>query len=530
MRRSFIQLFTAAALALAAACDSPSGGGDPPLRPQDLRAAVLRGDGQQDTVRSPLADSLVVRITDAGGRPVPNLTVGWTVLTTGGGAPAAATAQTDADGRAGTRWTLGTRSGAHEMEVRAVLDGQPVVLDTLRATARPGAAVTASVQGDTVRSVGPLDATRVLLSGADQHGNAIPAGQVSAAWSSSAGAVAGVSDDGTITAAAPGRATVTAAGNGWSLRVHLTVTGIRATIRPAPFVPFQIHGNGARLLGTGDAVAVRQNGTWAAEPGLTPMVYLLGVRVLPSGQAWAVGAEPTERVVWRSTAPGAWAKVAPPVNDADQVTSAQGTVLIGTRSGHVYRRDGDGWMGLGTLSGTGVRTVSSFAATAPDEVWAGGSIREAFLSEESQPLLLRWRPWEWTRIAMPAGVALQQRNAVSVAAREGGPVYAILWTQGSTTLTYLLRITGDAASVVPLPASVANPPILRLGVGPDGPCVATWTVVACQRNGAWREHVLTDGWMFRGDPFIDADGTVYVGLSRLVGGVDEAAVAELQVF
>lgn len=531
MRHFCIRSVAAAALAVFAACDSPSGE-DTRLRPEDLRHAVLRGDGQRDTVRSSLADSLVVRVTDTGGQPVPNLTVGWTVLTEGGGAPLAATVQTDADGRARTVWTLGTRAGVHEMEVRAVLDGQPVILDTLRATARPGAAVTASVQGDTVRALGPLDAARVLLSGADQHGNAIAAGEVAAAWSSSAGAVAGVSENGTITAAAPGRATVTATGSGWTLRVHVTVTGMRLTIRSAPFVPFQIHGNGTRLLGTGDAVAVRRNGAWLPEPGLTPMVFLLGVRVLPSGEAWAVGAEPTQRVLWRSTAPGAWARVTVPDGHAtDMIASAQGTVFISGRNGHVYRHDGGGWAGLGTLSGTGVRDIGSLAAASPTEVWAGGSIRDAFMDEASQPFLLRWTPGGWTRIAMPAGVALQQRSSVAVAARgDGGPVYAILGTAGSTTATYLLRVTGQAAAVVPLPASMAAEPVHRLGVGPDGPCITTWSRLACQRNGTWREHVLADGWMFRGNPFVDADGTVYVGISRRVNDADETAVAELEVF
>jgi hypothetical protein len=454
------------------------------------------------------------------------------VLTQGGGAPAAATVQTDADGRAGTRWTLGTRAGAHEMEVRAIMEGQPVILDTLRATAGPGAAVTAAVQGDTMRTVGRLDATRVFLVGADQHGNAIAAGEVKAAWSSSAGTVAGVSDDGTVTATAPGRTTVTATGTGWTLRVHVTVTGIRATLNPAPFVPFQIHGNGTRLLGTGDAVAVRQNGAWVAEPGLTPMVFLLDVRVLPSGEAWAIGAEPTQRVLWRSTAPGVWAKV--PVPDGiyvDDLASAQGTLFIGSMHGRVYRREGDMWFSLGSHNvGTDVLDMHWLAAASPGEVWAGGSIRAAFLDENHQPYLARWENFIWTRIAMPADLVRQTSGVRVAAPRDGGPVYAILWTRGASIATYLLRITGDVATVVPLPASIANEEILRLGVGPDGPCVATWTVVACQRNGAWREHVLADGWMARGDPFVDADGRVYMGVSRLVGGVDQAAVAELEVF
>lgn len=518
------------AAALSAACDSPSG----EQGPTSLHSTLVAGNAQADSVRATLADSLVVRVTDERGRPVPNLTVGWSVLTQGGGEALPASSLTDADGRARTAWRLGTKAGEHEMEVRSTLDGRPVILDTLRATARPGRAVTAVVSGDSIRSLGPLESTRVFLTGADQHGNPIPPGGVAAAWSSSAGAVVGVSENGTIVAAAPGRATVTATGNGWALRVHVTVTGVRMTIRPAPFVPFRIHGGGTRMLGVGDDVAARQNGQWVAEPGITGHAYLLGVRVLPGGEAWAVAAEPTQRVLWRSTAPGAWARVPGPSGlHAEHVASAQGTVFIGSSNGNVVRREGDGWIELGHHSvGTDLLTIQSLGAASPGEVWAGGNTRAAFLGHDTRPYLAKWENGSWTRISMPAGVALQASNSVTVAAPgDGGPVYALLWTRGSTTVSHLLRITGGAASVVPLPPSMVNDDLVRLGVGPNGAvCVATFPRVACQRSGAWREHVLTDGWMTRGDPFIDGTGSVYMAISRRVNNADEAAVAELEVF
>lgn len=527
MRYSRLLLLAAAALA---ACDSPSGGEDGPT---SLHSTIVTGDAQEDSVRAVLADSLVVRLTDERGRPVPNLTVGWSVLTQGGGEALPASSLTDADGRARTTWRLGTKAGAHEIEVRSTLNGKPVILDTLRATARPGAAVTAAIAGDSIRAIGPLEATGVLLSGADQHGNPIPAGQVRATWSSSAGAVAGVSDEGNIVAAAPGRATITAAGNGWTLRVHLTVTGMRATLWPTRGLVTGIHGDGARLLGAGDEVTVRGSAGWAPEPGLTPMVYVPDVHVLPSGEAWAVGAEPTQRVVWRSTAPGVWTRATSPAGvRAEYVTSAQGAVFIASGGRDVYRRDGDGWMGLGNFPIQGELNLSSLSAAAPDEVWAGGSVQPSFGVETSQPVLMRWSNFQWTEVAMPAGVTLQQRNAVRVAApRNGGPVHALLWTGGATATWHLLRVAGGTASVVPLPAGVVAIQVVYLGVGPDGtPCITADTRIACQRNGAWREHVLADGWFIRDAPFIDQAGRVYVSVSRRVDGTDQYAVAELEVF
>lgn len=535
MRHPYIRLVAAAALALAAACDSPSG--EQKVTPEDLRSAVLKGDAQQDTVGRRLADTLVVRVTDTDGRPVRNLTVGWTVLTQGGGDPFLATVQTDNNGRAVNFWNLGTKAGAHEMEVRAILDGQPVILDTLRATARPGAATSSAVQGDTVRGLARLATSRVLLSGTDPYGNAIPAGEVAAAWSSSATGIATVSGDGTITAVSPGRATITATGTGWTHRVHVTVNGTAQTVKPVPaFGPAIIHGGGSRILGAGSSLLARVNGAWVAEAGTPEIGFVPALRVLPSGEAWAIIQAPASRGMWRSPAPGTWTQVPLPLNfSASLLTSATGALFTASSSGTVYRRDGNDWTLLGTAPDGPVRQILHIGAASPNEVYVAGLLQDRFGDGRGRPYLAKWEGGTWTSIAMPSSVVLGNNNAVRFVAapQDGGPVYAVLFTEeGLTRRSYLLRITGGVAQEVPLPVSFANVRIDGLALTPNGsPVITGGSWIAYQVNGAWREHLLVDNWIAIGqEPFVDGAGNVYVSGARIVNGQETQGVIELENF
>src|SRR5687767_6351442 len=94
----------ATALLLAfAACDSPNG----PARAGP--AAVLEivsGDAQEATVGEPLPQPLVVRVTDASGRPVADQLLNFRVVS-GDGSVAAGASFTNEEGVAQERWILG---------------------------------------------------------------------------------------------------------------------------------------------------------------------------------------------------------------------------------------------------------------------------------------------------------------------------------------------------------------------------------------------------------------------------------------
>jgi hypothetical protein len=93
----------------------------PTLPPDTLTATALRGpptqivwvsgDGQRGAANAPLADSLVVRVTDSFSNPVPGVTVTFTPAPQNGSA-SPTQAITDANGLAATQWTIASASVA----------------------------------------------------------------------------------------------------------------------------------------------------------------------------------------------------------------------------------------------------------------------------------------------------------------------------------------------------------------------------------------------------------------------------------
>lgn len=71
---------------------------------------ILTGNNQAGTPGAPLPDSLRVRLTDRFGNPIGGVTIFWTP-NPGDGTVNPATSTTDANGRAATRWTLGSTGG-----------------------------------------------------------------------------------------------------------------------------------------------------------------------------------------------------------------------------------------------------------------------------------------------------------------------------------------------------------------------------------------------------------------------------------
>jgi adhesin/invasin len=96
----------------------------------------VSGGGQSATAGSTLADSLIVRVTDAANNAVAGVAVTWTVA--GGGSVSDATTVTGADGRTGVRHTLGAVAGAQSATAAvAGLTGSPI---TFTSTATVGSA------------------------------------------------------------------------------------------------------------------------------------------------------------------------------------------------------------------------------------------------------------------------------------------------------------------------------------------------------------------------------------------------------
>lgn len=105
---------------------------------------VVQGNGQTGAPGTPLPDSIVVRVTDSAGNPVPNQQVVFTVASAVPGAVVSPrSTMTGVDGTAGALWILGQAAGTQEVVAQVITDGAESGLEvrlSASATAPPPAA------------------------------------------------------------------------------------------------------------------------------------------------------------------------------------------------------------------------------------------------------------------------------------------------------------------------------------------------------------------------------------------------------
>jgi hypothetical protein len=168
------------------------GGSDSLTLPSDALPAALgalSGDAQDGVVGQPLADSLVVRVTDSKDRPVLGQQIEFRSIAGGDSALLQPdTAITDADGRARSRWKLGDIAGVQTVRARVVsqVAGRDLVV-TFTASAAPGAADTiVAVRGqDQVGQVGATLPDSLVAAVTDRFGNPLP--NITVQWTVPAG-------------------------------------------------------------------------------------------------------------------------------------------------------------------------------------------------------------------------------------------------------------------------------------------------------------------------------------------------------
>jgi hypothetical protein len=192
------------------------GGSDLTL-PLDIGApasiSVVKGDDQTGTAGMPLRDSLVVRVTDGAGNPVPGQQVVFVLATETPGADVAPdVAITGPDGMASTRWVLGGSSETQSVVARVVTADAGNLEVRFSASA---SAPTPDVHGLRLRtqpsssaSVGVELERQPVIQIRDAEGNDVERGGVSvtAAVASGAGALVGTT---TRVTASNGRAEFT---------------------------------------------------------------------------------------------------------------------------------------------------------------------------------------------------------------------------------------------------------------------------------------------------------------------------------
>jgi hypothetical protein len=151
--------------------------------------------------------------------------------------------------------------GTIPVTVAAVVAGQPPVIMKINVAVLPGPAASVVVAPKFVK----LLAGQSLMTGAQVYSKAGDLRQDAVTWSSSAPAVARVGSDGTITAASPGTATITASGGG--VRGTMAVTVVPADIGSITLTPAAPHAR------TGDVVRFKlsvKNAAGKEIDGLTP--------------------------------------------------------------------------------------------------------------------------------------------------------------------------------------------------------------------------------------------------------------------
>jgi len=152
-----------AVVALTIACGDASG--PPPNPPANV--LVVSGDAQAGVqVASKLPLPLIAKVVDAGGNPVPRVTVAWNTNT---GTLSAATTVTDSKGLTSVEWTLGTTSGLQTTTAKAA--GRTAIFNE-QVVAGPLSQIVLS--RDTVRLLGIGDSFRLIARAADQYGNSLP--------------------------------------------------------------------------------------------------------------------------------------------------------------------------------------------------------------------------------------------------------------------------------------------------------------------------------------------------------------------
>src|SRR5512143_1258680 len=180
------RFFTAAILsilALSACGDSlvlPSEG-------QPSQVTVQSGAGQQATVGTALAESVVVRITDGVGRPVARLAVAVNLAFGGGISPAGL--RTDDNGLVAFRWSLGPAAGQQTIEVGVGDSGNVNPKAIVAATATPGPPRSLTVLQGNLQAgeTGKQLADSLVVRVTDGFGNRLRG--VSLTWTAQAGTI-----------------------------------------------------------------------------------------------------------------------------------------------------------------------------------------------------------------------------------------------------------------------------------------------------------------------------------------------------
>ncbi len=497
---SRVAFSTLAVLLVLAACeDGPT---SPANRdPADLAASVVQGDAQAGTVGRPLADSVVVRVTDRDGSPVRGLELDWRVLAEGGEV-LRGTTTTGRDGRSANAWVLGTRAGEQQVEVRALLSGGPAALDTVRASAAADVPAELRLAGDSVRALGVGDTVRLSVQDVDRFGNPVPAAALRPRWTSLQPSVAVADSTGLVRVVGAGEATVEASVGTARARAYVRAQeGVEeypvAWGGHFPRVR-RFYGGGGRLLAVGSETyhATTYNLTygfsgaaWSVTGGTGAAFdgYFSDLYVAPDGTAYATGSVGTQ-----VSAPGGAWRVDSLLTGWQFVTGAGSTLFGYRRQGYPVRH------AVERLSGGKLTDLAAPASLESSHVYSLVAAGESELYLSTSTQTLHWNGSGWS--AVGAG-----RFGMLAVPWGGGTVYGVM---GSNAL-YTLR--QGSAERVAHPLEARGDTIRSLAVDRDGnPYLLFRGGIVYRTPAGWREHRFTREWSFVSTVWPADDGSVWL--------------------
>lgn len=291
MRKHCTLALLAAAAISSGACELVSG--SEPAGPA-ARIAAVSGDRQTAPAGTEVPQTLVVKVTDANGRPVVDQQVRW-LLAAGAGTVHAGTSTenwsglttTDRNGHARARWILGPFAGDTQWVEADAIDpatGRAIVFTTLRAVATPGAPTGMRAFRSEVLWGRPGEPAADSLAAVvmDRFGNSVPGIAVSFA-TGGGGSVSPV----TVTTGADGVARTV-----WTLGpdagVRQTASATVTAIGSLPFTAHVVTGETALGVASGDG-QVASAGTSLPRPLMVRFTTAGGSPIPGATVRWSVG-------------------------------------------------------------------------------------------------------------------------------------------------------------------------------------------------------------------------------------------------
>src|SRR5262245_26183492 len=184
-RQAFHRMYSRTGIALLVAAGASCGGGADvgvPDQPDPAVIVVVGGDAQHGPVGQVLPIPLEVQVSDRSGHPISGKRVVFSLPEAEFGALDPAEANTDANGRAATRGTLGPTAGQWEAHAAVATLAGPLLQTTIRAVGEPGAPDTLSAAaGDNQSALaGEVLHDSLSVRVVDRFGNPVPG--VAVAW------------------------------------------------------------------------------------------------------------------------------------------------------------------------------------------------------------------------------------------------------------------------------------------------------------------------------------------------------------